>query len=502
MGGLWDSFTGAYADPMVKAVQNTQAKKAFETSKLVDDALAKVQPESPAPDFMSGILSPTRTEGPLPSPAPDDAKLRAAAATIPRPSSQPMQADPLAAKMAALDSTGPGTGGSGPAQGDAPSVPAPTATPKAPGKSPEEMAFDAAQKASDDMGTRSTISNILGAFTSDSAGIQKRNAEARQKPLQDLANKYNYLQQVRENKAKNAQAQRQADMGDPSSPLTKRNAAMLYAAYGIKPSADFTADQTADYVAASKLKGEQREKELSRLREEARDKATEAHEKASEGLTRRGQDINLQMERERGKTALAEKQLAAAAAKHATTPALAAELPKVSNISGAGPAIDELMAAHKNIGPIEKGISALTGGALNIGDAGKYERLKATKVGPLATALYPLAKGENPELLKAAAAQLPDVAGFEGNAQDKLRQLKRTTGETKENFISGLEAAGLDPAQAAQLRAVGGAPAGAGPELPAGTGPVQIRAPNGKIKLIPRDQVQAALADHGELVEG
>ena len=401
----------------------------------------------------SGAMSPEALaafiakQGGAPGPAPSPL-LPPGEAAAPPPS-------PVVAPKLARGPSGPGpgapppaaTGGSGAplpeAPGPAPEEP--TTTPAAPAKSPDELAYEAAQKEANSSKGRLLAADILGSFTSNPERLWKGIEEQRQAPYRKLAEKAGFLQTARENAAKNVKAQHEAEVTDPNSASTKRNAAMLYAAYGIKAPKGFTAEQTADYVAASKLKGEEKDKALSRLRDEARDKEAGRHNRAEEAQQRYATNATLEKER-----------IAREAAKHATTPALAAELPKVSNISGADPAIRELMAQHAKIGPIEKTISALTGGALNIGDAGKYQRLKDTKVGPLATALYPLAKGENPALLKSAEEQLPGVAGFESTAQDKLRQLKRTTAETKENFISGLEAAGLDPAQAARLRAVGG----------------------------------------------
>jgi hypothetical protein len=281
---------------------------------------------------------------------------------------------------------------------------------------------------------------------------------------------------------------------------------MLYAAYGIKPSADFTADQTADYVAASKLKGEQREKELSRLREEARDKATEAHEKASEGLTRRGQDINLQMERERGKTALAEKQLAAGAGK--AIPDMMA--PKLSAQADTPAIRNRLEQEYKDIG-FSGLLHKIPLIHPSVGAQAKFENDKKASAGQLGLAAFPGAKSESPELTRMAENMLPEepslgeMVGLSDRGHQQFENVDRNVGRGLETTLKTLEAGGASPREIAAIRQrYQDAKKEGAPEQPAesGTGPVQMMDPKGKVRLIPRDQAQAALAAGGKLVGG
>lgn len=336
----------------------------------------------------------------------------------------------------------------------APAPAAQAAPPPVPASAPPDEV--AAAQAAADAKRRSVgagILNFLSGFSSHGDELGKGIQDRINSPLAQLLQRREEARKAKEDQDKQFEFDRKKAADATTGPLAERAqllARLRHPEWTNAQIKQFTPSMAQDLDKFDTFA------ELKKNHEDERTHAEKAlAQQAHEGAANRANQVALHKMDDAAK--LQERLAALSAAKHQTTPALAAELPKVSNISGAPAAIKELSDAHAKIGPIEKAISALTAGHLNIGDAGAYERLKKTKVGPLATALYPLAKGENPALLEAAEEQLPGVSGFESNAQDKLRQLTKTTADTKDNFISGLEAAGLPPEQAAQLRAVGGA---------------------------------------------
>jgi hypothetical protein len=265
--------------------------------------------------------------------------------------------------------------------------------------------------------------------------------EQRQAPYKKLAEKAGFLQTAKENAAKNVKAQKEVEATDPNSATTKRNAAMLYGAYGIKVPNGFTAEQTADYVAASKLQGEEKDKVLQRLRDEARDKEAARHNRAEEGQQRYATDASLEREK-----------IAKAAA--GQKPLNEQEVVKLVNQGQAIPAIDQLERLQKDVGP--SGLLAPLG--IHVGAEGRYHDASQNLAGAVAAGALPAAR-ETPALMEEFKKGFPSGLTGSGRAHAAYEALRGTVQSNRDAQLAALEAAGGNPAQVAALRAQTGAAA-------------------------------------------
>jgi hypothetical protein len=276
---------------------------------------------------------------------------------------------------------------------------------------------------------------FMTALADPSGKLRQQQLEQADMPLKDLLQKRQMLAQVQDERVKREGEQRQRDMYDPNSEVSKQSAMIYKAMTGKDAPKGYVAAAHGQIKELSEMTAKQRNDELERLSQEHRDTEAKRHNMAQEHI----ENARLAAEQ-------AEKAAALAAKGAGGAEKLNPESVKATNqVSGLGD-LNELFKQHQKT---TVGNSLLPFGN---SEGNQYAGDVAARGANVAAAGLSLGR-ETPEAVKEAKAELPTKFTSNEVAHNYFKTKYASIRDNAMAQIQNMEASGTSPKAAAQLRA-------------------------------------------------
>jgi hypothetical protein len=283
---------------------------------------------------------------------------------------------------------------------------------------------------------------FLTALADPSGKLRQQQLEQADMPLKDLLQKRQMLAQVRDERVKREGEQRQRDMFDPNSEVSKQSAMIYKAMTGKDAPKGYVAAAHGQIKELSEMTAKQREDEMKRLHEQNEDRETSLHNRATE---RNASYLAHEAHLDR-LAALAEK-----AAKGVGGGKIPEQMvPKVAALAEAPDIYNQLEKAQKDIGLSQ--VTSFLPQQWQMGAQRHYSNLASANAGAGSLATYPGAKSENADLMKAFQEAIPRGTASPEEAHAIFQTLRNRANQQFENTADTLRAGGTKESEIDRLR--------------------------------------------------